>query len=163
MTDRDEADPGPAFGALGAQVDEEAIVRTRAREREFGVFDLARREPGAERRRLHTGDRVGIGEDDLGRDTVGVHFLVALCRVVRAAQPFFVRGLPVGDVVVVQHHLLVTVRLPLGEELVERVEVTRVEVRPVVLTREPRVRVGGDDRVAVAHDLSFAPSTDRSS
>ena len=72
--------------------------------------------PGAERRRLHAGDRVGVGEDHLGRDSVGVHLLVALLGVVRAAQAFFVRGLPVGDVVVVQHHLLVAVRLPLGEE-----------------------------------------------
>ena len=50
--------------------------------------------PGAERRRLHAGDRVGVGEDHLGRDAVGVHLLVALLGVVRAAQTFFVRRSP---------------------------------------------------------------------
>ena len=81
-------------GLVRAQLDEEAVVRARARERELGVFDHSRREARAERRRLHAGDRVGVGEDDLGRDAVGVHLLVALRGVVRAAQAFFVRRSP---------------------------------------------------------------------
>ena len=52
------------------------------------------RQARAERRRLHAGDRVGVGEDHLGGDAVGVHLLVALLGVERAAQPFFVRRSP---------------------------------------------------------------------
>ena len=95
-------------------------MRARARERELGIFDHAGRQAGAERRRLHAGDRVGVGEDHLGGDAVGVHLLVALLGVERAAEPFLVVGLPVRDVVVVELHLLVAAGLPLGEELVER-------------------------------------------
>ena len=52
------------------------------------------RQPGAERRRLHAGDRVGVGEDHLGGDAVGVHLLVALLGVERAAQALLVRRSP---------------------------------------------------------------------
>ena len=135
----------------------------RAGERELGILDHPGRQPGAERRRLHPGDRVGVGEDHLGGHAVGVHLLVALLGVERAAQPFFVLGLPVRDVVVVELHLLVAVGLALGEELVERRVVPLVEVRPVLLARQPGVRVGRDDDVAVAHHQSFFPSTERSS
>ena len=97
--------PPRRFGTRRAQLDEKAVVRARAGERELGIFDHARREPGTERRRLHAGDRVGVGEDHLGGDAVGVHLLVALLGVERAAQAFFVRRSPSRDVVVVQLHL----------------------------------------------------------
>ena len=123
----------------------------RARERELGIFDHSGRQPRAERRRLHPGDRIGVGEDHLGGDAVGVHLLVALLRVERAAQPFFVLGLPVRDVVVVELHLLVAVGLPFGEEVVEGGVVPHVEIRPVLVAGQPRVRVGGDDEVPAVH------------
>ena len=104
------------------------------------------------------GDRVGVGEDHLGRDAVGVELLVALLGVVRAAETFLVRRLPVGDVVVVQLHLLVALRVPLGEVGVERVGVRGVEVRPVVLARQPGVRVGRDDRVPLGRAASISPA-----
>ena len=66
----------------------------RAREGELGVGDGARREPGAERRRLHAGDGVGVGEHDLGRDAVGVELLVALVGVPGAAQALLVVASP---------------------------------------------------------------------
>ena len=139
-------------------------MRTGAGKRELGIFDHPRRQPGAERRRLHAGDRVGVGEDHLGGDAVGVHLLVALLGVERAPQPFFVLGLPVRDVVVVELHLLIAVRLALGKELVERRVVPAVEIRPVLLARQACVRVGRDDEVAVVHrSQSRFPSTDRSS
>ena len=107
--DRHEPDAAAPLGARRAQLDEEPVVRTRARERELGILDHPRRQAGAERRRLHAGDRVGVGEDHLGGDAVGVHLLVALLGVERAAQPFFVRRSPSRDVVVVELHLLVAV------------------------------------------------------
>ena len=60
-------------------------MRTRARERELGILDHPRRQARAERRRFHPGDRVGVGEDHLGRHAVGVHLLVALLGIERAA------------------------------------------------------------------------------
>ena len=78
--------PAAPRRARRAQLDEEAVVRAGARERELGVLDHPGREAGAERRRLHAGDRVGVREDHLGRDAVGVHLLVALLGVERAAQ-----------------------------------------------------------------------------
>ena len=86
VADRHEADAGAPLRARRAQVDEEAVVRAGARERELGVLDRPGRQAGAERRRLHPGDRVGVREDHLGRDAVGVHLLVALLGVERAAQ-----------------------------------------------------------------------------
>ena len=76
-------------------------------------------EAGAERRRGHAGDGVGVGEHDLGGHTVGVELLVALFDVPRAAQAFFVLGLPPHDVVVVHLQGLVAVGLALGQVLVE--------------------------------------------
>ena len=139
-------------------------MRTCAGERELGVVDLTRRQAGAERRRLHTGDCVGVGEDHFGRHAVGVHLLVALLGVERAAKTFFVLGLPVRDVVVVELHLQVAIGLALVEVRVELRVVPLLQVRPVLLAREARVRVGRDDRVAVVgfHQSPF-PSTDRSS
>ncbi len=60
------------------------------------------------------------GKITSAHDAVGVHLLVALLGVERAAQPLRVLGLPVVDVVVVELHLLVAVRVAFGEELVER-------------------------------------------
>src|SRR5205823_4881845 len=100
---------------------------------------------------------------DLGGHAVGVHLLVALRGVERTAQPFLVLGFPVRDVVVVQPHLLVAVRVTFREVLVERRVIARIEIRPIVLAREARVRIGGDDDVVVAHRASRLPSTDRSS
>ena len=58
-------------------------------------------EAGAERRRRHAGDGVGVGEHHLSGHAVGVEFLVALVGIPRAPQALFVLGLPPHDVVVV--------------------------------------------------------------
>ena len=50
VADGDEGDAGAALGAVGAQVDEEAVVGPGPGERKVGVVDLAGRQPGAERR-----------------------------------------------------------------------------------------------------------------
>ena len=114
-----------------------------------------------EGRRRHAGDGVGIGEHDLGGDTVSVELLVALFDVPGAAQTLFVLGLPPHDVVVIHLELLVAVGLALRKVLVELRVVRGVEVWPVLLTVQPGVGVGRNDRVAVAH--RFAPNTERSS
>src|SRR4029079_9389192 len=108
-----------------------------------------RRQARAERRRFHAGDRIRVGEDHLGRDAVGVHLLVTLLGVERAAETLLVLGLPVRDVVVVELHLQVAIGLPLLEVLVEGAVVPLVEIRAVLLAGQARVRVGGDDRVAI--------------
>jgi hypothetical protein len=147
-----------------AQVGEEPVVRTRTRERELGVCDVGRRQARAERRRCTAGDRVGVGEQHLARDTVAVELLVALGRVECAAQTFRVRFFPLRDVVAAVGHPLVTYRVPLGDVGVERVVVLAVEVRAVLLARKARVAVGRDDQVPVVrvHGAYF-PSTERSS
>ena len=88
------ADTGPPFRAVRAEVGEEAVVRTRAGERELGVRDVGGREARAERRRRAAGDRVGIREQHLAGDAVAVELLVALRRVERAAQTFGVLLFP---------------------------------------------------------------------
>ena len=162
--DRDERHAGASFRAVRAQLDEEPVVRTRARERELGVRDLGGRQARAERRRRTAGDRVGVREHHLARDAVGVELLVALGRVERAAQTFGVLLFPLRDVVVAVGHALVTDRVPLGHVRVERVVVLAVEVRAVLLARKARVAVRRDDQVPIGrvHDAYF-PSTERSS
>ena len=107
--------------------------------------------PGAERRRLHAGDGVGVGEHDLAGDAVGVELLVALLGVEGAAEALLVVALPVHDVVVIELQRLLAAGVTLGEEVVERAEVPGVEVRPVLLARQPGVAVGRDDQVALGH------------
>ena len=160
--DRHQRDATVPFGAAAAHFGQEAVVGARAGEGQLGVGDGARREAGAEGRRGHARDGVGIGEHDLRRDAVGVELLVALVDVPGAAQPFLVVGLPTHDVVVIHLEQLVAVGVPLGQVLVELRVVGRVEIGPVALRRQSGVGVGGDDQVAVvAH--RFAPSTERSS
>ena len=162
--DRHEADTGAPLGTRRGQFDEKTVVGACAREREIGIFDHAGRQARAERRRFHAGDRVGVGKDHLGRNTVGVHFLVASFGVPRAAQTFFVGLFPVGDVFVVQLHREFVIGVLLGENFVEGGVILRVEIRAVLLTRQARMRIGADNRVALGrgrHDLF--PSTERSS
>ena len=58
-------------------------------------------QPGAERRRLHAGDRVAVGEDHLAGDAVGVERLVADVGVEGALQADLVVALPLLDVLAV--------------------------------------------------------------
>ena len=88
-------------------------------EGQLGIGDLARRQSGAEGRRGHARDGVGVGEHDLGGHAVGIEFLVALLDVPGAAQAFLVFGLPPHDVVVIHLQCLVAVGLALGQVLVE--------------------------------------------
>ena len=50
VADGHQGDARSALGAVGAQVDEEAVVGAGAGERQVGVVDLARRQTSAERR-----------------------------------------------------------------------------------------------------------------
>ena len=120
-----------------------------------GILDGAGRQPGTEGRRLHPGDGVGVGEHHLAGDAVGVELLVALLGVEGAAEALLVVALPVHDVVVIELQRLFTVGVALGEEVVERAQVLGVEVRPVLLARQPGVAVGRDDQVALGHGSPF--------
>ena len=114
---------------------------------EAGVGDHAGLQPGAEGRRLHAGDRVAVGEDDLAGDAVGVEHLVAHAGVVGAAQARLVVALPLLDVLAVQlldhRAVLVAGDQPLVELGVHR----RLEVLAVVLDEQAGVGVGRDDDV----------------
>ena len=161
MGDGHQRDAAVAFRAAAAHLGQEAVVGPRPGEGQLGVGDGSGREPGAEGRRGHARDGVGVGEHDLGGHAVGVELLVALVDVPGAAQALLVVGLPPHDVVVIHLQLLVAVGVALGQVLVELTVVGRVEVGPVALAGQAGMGVGGDDQVAVAH--RFAPSTERSS
>ena len=137
MGDGHQRDAAVALGTAAAHLGQEAVVRPRSGEGQLGVGDGAGREPGAEGRRGHAGDGVGVGEHDLGRDAVGVELLVALVDVPGAAQALLVVGLPAHDVVVIHLEQLVAVGVPLGQVLVELRVVRRVEVGPVALAGRP--------------------------
>ena len=68
--DRHQGDAGARRRVGGAELLEPAVVGARARPREARVGDHAGLQAGAERRRLHAGDRVAVGEDHLAGDAV---------------------------------------------------------------------------------------------
>ena len=119
VADRHEPDAGAPLGLVAHSSTRKRLCARAPANASSGSSIIPAERPAPNGGDSMPGDRVGVGEDHLGRDAVGVHLLVALLGVERAAQTFFVRRSPSGDVVVVQLHLLVAVRLALGEELVE--------------------------------------------
>ena len=96
------------------------------------------------------GHRVGVGEDDLAGDPVGVELLVAPARVPTAAQALFVLLLPLVGELLVQESLAMAssaIALTLDERGVELLAVLGVEPLAVLRARESGVAVGRDHQV----------------
>jgi hypothetical protein len=149
VSDGHQRDARSPFGTRRAEFDEELVVRACPGKREVGIFDRARRQARAERRRFHTRDRVAVGENDFCGHAVGVELFVAMLRVVGAFETLFVLRLPVHDVVVVEPQLLGAPRLALGQKLVELRVVLGLEVGAIVLALQAGVPVGRHDDVAI--------------
>jgi hypothetical protein len=132
VAQRDERDAGPTLRARRAQLGQEAVVGPGSSEGEIGVVDLPRRQPSAERRRAHPRDRIGVGEQHVGRDGVLVELSVAYDGVVGAAEALRVGGLPAHDVLEVRLERRGALHLLAGRPVVEgRVE-AHLKVGPVV-------------------------------
>jgi hypothetical protein len=99
VQDRDDRHAGAPRRAVGAQLGEPAVVGARPGHPQLGVVLTPGTEARAERRGRAGRDRVGVGEDDLARDAVGVELLVASGRV-PPLQPLFVLALPLGELLV---------------------------------------------------------------
>ncbi len=155
VEDRHDRDPDPPLRRFGAEVGEPAVVGLRARHRVLGRHPGSAAEARSEGRRrdLPGPEHVGVGEQHLGRHTLGVEDLVAVVGVVRGEQAFIAaRGLlPLGDELGVVARGLGS--LEQGEHrrlmLVERLPVLGVEVLPVAGRGRPGVAVGGDDEIAL--------------
>ena len=147
--DRHEGHTGPPGRVGGTELLEPAVVGPSTGEREVLVGDLPRREPGPERRRLHPGDRVAVGEDHLAGDAVGVELLVAHLGVEGPAQTLLVVTLPLLDVVAVDLLLEAAVGVALLEPLVELRVVLRLQVVAVLRDLQAGMGVRRDDDVRV--------------
>ena len=167
VEDGDDRDPGAARRTVGAQLGKPPVVRLRARHQQLGVAVTALTESGTERCRRARGDGVGVGEDDLTRDAVGIELLVAPGRVPAAAEAFLVLALPLLGERLVAH----AARPQLGFEL-RSCRLLRVEggvvpgVEPVAVLRigKTRVTVGRDHHVALHARVSLQhvhPAIDR--
>src|SRR6185312_17003520 len=138
--------------AVGAEFGEPSVVRPGAGETELGVEITGQAETGAERRAGAALDGVGVGIDHLGRDAVGVHFLVAPGGVPAAFETFLVLLEPLlGELRAARAHPvdLLGDRGAAGEELVELRVVLALEVVAVQLGRQAGVRIGRDHDVWV--------------
>ena len=90
-----------------------------------------------ERRAGEAGDGIGVGEDHLADDTIGVELLVAALAVPRAGQPLGVlRQPPVGELVAGARRRR---RVASLEHVVERRPLVGIDVRSVLLGGQPRV------------------------
>ena len=105
------------------------------------MIDAPSLQPRAERRRLHPGDRVPVGEDHLAGHPVGIEGLVADLGIEGAPEPDLVLALPALDVLAVELLDHGPVLVAGGEPLVELGVDRRVQVRAVVLDVEPGVGV----------------------
>ena len=161
--DRDERDAAAPLRAGGDQVGEPAVVGLGTGHAQLGVEVTRQSEACAEGNRGAALDRVRVGVHDLAGDTVGIEGLVAADGVPSASELVVVLVEPVlGELGVANPE--VGRRLDPGrvldEELVELRPVLLFEVGPVLLGRQPGVRVGGDDqvRVVVGGAHASAPS-----
>ena len=117
--DRHEPDAAPALGAVAHSSTRKRLWARAPAKASSGSSIIP-----ADRPAPNGGDSMPVMASASGKitsadDAVGVHLLVALLGVERAAQTLLVLGLPARDVVVVELQGLVAVALPLGEERVE--------------------------------------------
>ena len=95
------ATPARRSGDVGAQLGEPAVVGPGAGQQQRRVGVAAGGEAGAERRGGPALHRVGVGEDHLADDAVGVELLVAAGGVPPAPQALLVLALPLlGELLV---------------------------------------------------------------
>ena len=147
-----EGDSTASFGVGRAQVGEPPVVCLGAGHPELGVEVARQPEPRAERYARAALDRVGIGVDDLGRDTVRVERLIALDAVPAAGQLFLVILEPLLRELRVAHAELRDCFEhcgAFGQEVLELWVVLLLEVLAVVSRGQPGVRVRGDDQVRI--------------
>ena len=141
VQDRRDGEAATTVGTVGAQLGQPPVVRACAGHEQLAVDFAADAEPRAERRRRATAHGVGVGEDDLTGDTVGVELLVAVRGVPTAFEPLFVLLVPLLDELVLvatrAHHR----RAHLGalhRVVVEGLAILRFEVVAVLRAREAR-------------------------
>jgi hypothetical protein len=150
--DGQQGDSAVPFGVLAHEVGQPAVVRLRARHAQLRVLVAGEAEAHTEWRGRLAVDRVGVGEDDLGRHSVAVQFLEPLRGVPTAAQAFLVVLEPLARERLVAdtepRHLLAAA-VAAREELVEVPVETGVQIGPVLLGGQPGVAVGGDDQIGL--------------
>ncbi len=149
MGDRHEGHTRAARWIRRAELLEPAVVGSGAGPGQLRVGDGTGMQAGTERRRLHAGHGVAVGEDHLAGDAVGIECLVADLGVVGALKAPFVLPLPLLDILAVHlldHRPVFVAGL---EPLVELCVYGALEVGAVVLDIEAGVGVGTDDDVRV--------------